>query len=88
MADKISVIEFLSETKDDVNSPTTSTFTTKMSLCRATIAALEEVEPELFLLRTFILLAQILIFSTHCIWLEHLLSFIVSGEPCIFSLSA
>ena len=43
MSEKISVIEFLAETKDDVNSPTTSTFTSKMSLCRATIAALEEV---------------------------------------------
>nr|CAB3222743.1 zinc finger protein ArfGAP-11 [Phallusia mammillata] len=42
MTEKISVIEFLLETKDDVNSPTTSTFTSKMSLCRATIAALEE----------------------------------------------
>ncbi|XP_078481447.1 zinc finger protein Ci-ArfGAP-11 [Ciona intestinalis] len=42
MSDRISVIEFLAETKDDVNSPTTSTFTSKMSLCRATIAALEE----------------------------------------------
>ncbi|XP_076811363.1 arf-GAP with SH3 domain, ANK repeat and PH domain-containing protein 1-like isoform X2 [Clavelina lepadiformis] len=42
MADKISVIEFLGETKDDISSPTTSTFTSKMSLCRATIAALEE----------------------------------------------
>uniref|UniRef100_H2Y6R3 Uncharacterized protein n=1 Tax=Ciona savignyi TaxID=51511 RepID=H2Y6R3_CIOSA len=42
MADRLSVIEFLAETKDDINSPTTSTFTSKMSLCRATIAALEE----------------------------------------------
>ena len=43
MSDQISVIDFLNETKDDVNSPTTSTFTSKMTLCRATIAALEEV---------------------------------------------
>ena len=43
MADKISVIEFVTETKEDVNSPTTSTFASKMTLCRATIAALEEV---------------------------------------------
>jgi len=43
MVDQISVIDFLTETKDDINSPTTSIFTSKMTLCRATIAALEEV---------------------------------------------
>lgn len=42
MSAGISIIEFLAETKEDFNSPTTSTFTSKMSLCRATISALEE----------------------------------------------
>ncbi|XP_039255228.1 arf-GAP with SH3 domain, ANK repeat and PH domain-containing protein 2-like isoform X2 [Styela clava] len=42
MSAGISIIEFLAETKEDFSSPTTSTFTSKMSLCRSTISALEE----------------------------------------------
>ena len=39
----IGVSEFLEETREDYNSPTTSTFTSRMAQCRQTIAALEEV---------------------------------------------
>ena len=39
----ISVAEFAEETKEDVHSPTTSTFVSRMPQCRQTVAALEEV---------------------------------------------
>lgn len=38
----MSVGEFLQETREDYNSPTTSTFVSKMPQCRQTMAALEE----------------------------------------------
>ncbi|KAM9840572.1 arf-GAP with SH3 domain, ANK repeat and PH domain-containing protein 2b [Aulostomus maculatus] len=43
MPDLISVTEFISETNEDYKAPTTSSFTTRMSHCRNTVAALEEV---------------------------------------------
>ncbi len=39
----ISVNEFVEESREDVSSPTTSTFVSRMSQCRQTVAALEEV---------------------------------------------
>lgn len=39
----ISVNEFVDETREDYNSPTTSTFVSRMGQCRQTIATLEEV---------------------------------------------
>ncbi|XP_007569157.1 arf-GAP with SH3 domain, ANK repeat and PH domain-containing protein 1 isoform X4 [Poecilia formosa] len=42
MPDQISVSEFLSETTEDYNSPTTSSFTTRMQSCRNTVNVLEE----------------------------------------------
>ena len=39
----MSVAEFIEETREDFQSPTTSTFTRKMSSCRQTIGSLEEV---------------------------------------------
>lgn len=39
----ISVAEFVEESREDVNSPTTSTFVSRMPQCRQTVAALEEV---------------------------------------------
>lgn len=39
----ISVSEFVEESREDVDSPTTSTFVSRMSQCRQTVAALEEV---------------------------------------------
>ncbi|XP_033915093.1 arf-GAP with SH3 domain, ANK repeat and PH domain-containing protein 1-like isoform X1 [Acipenser ruthenus] len=42
MPDQISVSEFLSETTDDYNSPTTSSFTTRLQSCRNTVSVLEE----------------------------------------------
>ncbi len=39
----ISVPEFVRETKEDYSSPTTSTFVSKIPLCRETIAKHEEV---------------------------------------------
>lgn len=39
----MSVAEFIEETQEDFKSPTTSTFTRKMSSCRQTIGSLEEV---------------------------------------------
>nr|XP_020466006.1 arf-GAP with SH3 domain, ANK repeat and PH domain-containing protein 1-like isoform X2 [Monopterus albus] len=42
MPDQISVCEFLSETTEDYNSPTTSSFTTRLLSCRNTVSILEE----------------------------------------------
>lgn len=42
MPDLISVTEFVSETNEDYRAPTTSSFTTRMSHCRNSVAALEE----------------------------------------------
>uniref|UniRef100_A0A8C6V0E0 ArfGAP with SH3 domain, ankyrin repeat and PH domain 1b n=1 Tax=Neogobius melanostomus TaxID=47308 RepID=A0A8C6V0E0_9GOBI len=42
MPDQISVSEFLSETTEDYNSPTTSSFTTRMQSCRNSVNVLEE----------------------------------------------
>lgn len=39
----IAVSEFVEETRSDYNSPTTSTFASRMPDCRQTIAILEEV---------------------------------------------
>lgn len=43
MPEQISVTEFIAETNEDYKAPTTSNFTTRMSHCRNTVAALEEV---------------------------------------------
>lgn len=43
MPDQITVSEFVTETNEDYKSPTASNFTTRMSHCRNTVAALEEV---------------------------------------------
>lgn len=43
MPDQITVAEFVAETNEDYKSPTASNFTTRMSHCRNTVAALEEV---------------------------------------------
>ncbi|XP_063771516.1 arf-GAP with SH3 domain, ANK repeat and PH domain-containing protein 2 isoform X2 [Pseudophryne corroboree] len=42
MPDQISVSEFISETNEDYKSPTASNFTTRLSQCRTTVAAIEE----------------------------------------------
>ncbi|XP_038859583.1 arf-GAP with SH3 domain, ANK repeat and PH domain-containing protein 1a isoform X4 [Salvelinus namaycush] len=42
MPDQISVSEFLSETTEDYNSPTTSSFTTRLQSCKNTVNVLEE----------------------------------------------
>ncbi|XP_072909072.1 arf-GAP with SH3 domain, ANK repeat and PH domain-containing protein 1-like isoform X2 [Hemitrygon akajei] len=42
MPDQISVSEFIAETTEDYNSPTTSSFTTKLLNCRNTASLLEE----------------------------------------------
>lgn len=39
----IGISEFVDETIDDYNSPTTSTFVGKMPQCRQTVSALEDV---------------------------------------------
>jgi hypothetical protein len=44
----ISVNEFVDESREDVSSPTTSTFVSRMSQCRQTVAALEEVSLDNF----------------------------------------
>lgn len=43
MPELITVTEFISETNEDYKAPTTSSFTTRMSHCRNTVAGLEEV---------------------------------------------
>lgn len=45
MPDQISVSEFISETTEDYNSPTTSSFTTRLQSCRNSVNVLEEVRP-------------------------------------------
>ncbi|XP_040287164.1 arf-GAP with SH3 domain, ANK repeat and PH domain-containing protein 1 isoform X4 [Bufo bufo] len=42
MPDQIAVSEFISETTEDYNSPTTSSFTTRLQSCRNSITVLEE----------------------------------------------
>ncbi|XP_047664758.1 arf-GAP with SH3 domain, ANK repeat and PH domain-containing protein 1 isoform X5 [Tachysurus fulvidraco] len=42
MPDQISVSEFLSEATEDYNSPTTSSFTTRLQSCRNSVSVLEE----------------------------------------------
>ncbi|XP_041068816.1 arf-GAP with SH3 domain, ANK repeat and PH domain-containing protein 2-like isoform X1 [Carcharodon carcharias] len=42
MPEQISISEFVSETLEDINSPITSNFTSKMINCRNTVTALEE----------------------------------------------
>uniref|UniRef100_A0ACB8FEX9 Uncharacterized protein n=1 Tax=Sphaerodactylus townsendi TaxID=933632 RepID=A0ACB8FEX9_9SAUR len=44
MPDQITVSEFISETTEDYNSPTTSSFTTRLQNCRNTVTLLEEGE--------------------------------------------
>lgn len=43
MPSQITISEFVEETRDDYNSPITSTFVSRMPQCRNTISALEEV---------------------------------------------
>lgn len=45
----IGVSEFVDETKEDYNSPTTSSFVAKMPQCRQTISVLEDVSDAHFL---------------------------------------
>lgn len=51
MPDQITVSEFIAETNEDYKAPTASNFTTRMSHCRNTVTALEEVSirPRLWL---------------------------------------
>uniref|UniRef100_A0A8C0JF27 ArfGAP with SH3 domain, ankyrin repeat and PH domain 1 n=1 Tax=Chelonoidis abingdonii TaxID=106734 RepID=A0A8C0JF27_CHEAB len=44
MPDQITVPEFIAETTEDYNSPTTSSFTTRLQNCRNTVTLLEEVK--------------------------------------------
>ena len=46
MPDQITVSEFVAETNEDYKAPTASNFTTRMSHCRNTVTALEEVRLE------------------------------------------
>ncbi|GAA6093500.1 arf-GAP with SH3 domain, ANK repeat and PH domain-containing protein 1 isoform X1 [Tachysurus ichikawai] len=46
MPDQISVSEFLSEATEDYNSPTTSSFTTRLQSCRNSVSVLEEHQEE------------------------------------------
>ena len=43
MPEQLSVVEFLEFTKDDVENPSKTIFTSKLGLCRGTISILEEV---------------------------------------------
>lgn len=47
MPDQITVSEFIAETTEDYNSPTTSSFTTRLQNCRNTVTLLEEVNKHL-----------------------------------------
>jgi len=48
MPDQITVSEFIAEPTEDYNSPTTSSFTTRLQNCRNTVTLLEEVRAALF----------------------------------------
>lgn len=50
----IGISEFVDETIDDYNSPTTSTFVAKMPQCRQTISGLEEVSQSVFFIPLFL----------------------------------
>lgn len=54
MPSLIGVNEFFEETREDISSPITSTFVSRMPQCRRTVARLEEVRKKLefFLLLT------------------------------------
>ena len=43
MPEQLSVTEFLEFTKDDVENPSQTVFTSKLGLCRGTVSVLEEV---------------------------------------------
>lgn len=47
----IGISEFVDEAIDDYNSPTTSTFVSKMAQCRQTISGLEDVSTRLEMFR-------------------------------------
>lgn len=49
----IAVSEFVEETREDYNSPTTSTFVSRMPQCRQTITSLEEVRTNLYFSLSF-----------------------------------
>lgn len=55
----IAVSEFVEETREDYNSPTTSTFVSRMPQCRQTIAALEEVRTLLIKFTKFLFTSNI-----------------------------
>lgn len=48
MPELIGISEFINETRDDYNSPITSTFVSRMPQCRNTITSLEEVRSSFF----------------------------------------
>lgn len=50
MPEFISVNDYISEVKDDISSPPTSNFVSKMPLCRQTVNDLEEVRTFIFLI--------------------------------------
>lgn len=78
MPELIGVGEFLEETREDYNSPTTSTFVSRMAQCRQTIATLEETldfdrEGLTKLkrqLRPYII-QETLMWIMRCVWSEH-----------------
>ena len=50
MPEFISVNDYISEVKDDISSPPTSNFVSKMPLCRQTVNELEEVRTYIFVI--------------------------------------
>ena len=55
MPEQIAIADFISQTWEDVNSPTTSTFVKKMGHCRNTVGAIEEVRFLAFLIIIFLI---------------------------------
>lgn len=75
----IGVNEFVDETRDDYNSPTTSTFVSRMGQCRHTIASLEEV---IFTIEiTFQLLLPVLTYSSAWLYRLYYDSYHFAGFP-------
>ena len=49
----IAVSDFVRETREDINSPTTSGFVNRIPQCKETVHKLEEVRPVLYIFRVF-----------------------------------
>jgi len=64
MPDPMSVAEFVTYSREDYNSPTTSSFTTKMGICRNHVGVLEDVS---FMYSSVCVCVCVCVFMTDCV---------------------